>query len=186
MDIKQILQAHNIHTRIVPAELQVSFSMLTAANEPVFKKEYVSLSQHRYGSITQWLNKNKSKNRTEDTDEVLLELLVELYQKVENIEQILYNRAKQYVPLEHECIADSIGHSVICVPSTAFTEGQKYYLRVFLPVFPQRYIGIFARAIDAQIVVFEHIHQSDMEDFDSFVAQMERSMILDSKSLPKE
>ena len=40
-------------------------------------------------------------------------------------------------------------------------------------------------SIDEKIVVFTQIHQGDVGDFDSFVAQMERLMILDSKSVVK-
>lgn len=181
MDIKAILAENGIQTRIVPCELNVSFSKLTSDNVEILKKEYIALPQNRYGSIMQWLNKNKAKKRTEETDELLLELLVELYQKVENIERILQNKAIKYVVLDSEVIADSIGHSVLCTSSAAFEANEKYYLRVFLPIFPQRHVGIFARAITSQIVAFEQIQQNDLEDFDSFVAQMERLMILDSK-----
>ena len=186
MDFKSILVQNGIQTRLVPCEIQIAFEQLNTRNEETFKKEYIALSQNRYGSITQWLNKIKSKNRTEDTDEVLLELLVELYQKVENIEQILNNRATQYLRLAGEGVAHFVGHNVLCTSSSIFEAGEKYYLRIFLPVFPQRYIGIFARAIAPQVLVFEQIGHNDLVDFDSFVVQMERLMILDSKSLSKE
>ncbi|STP09550.1 hypothetical protein [Helicobacter cinaedi] len=184
MDIKGILQAQGIQTRIVSCEIEVAFAK-AKENLEAYRKEFVALSQHRYGSITQWLNKNKSKNRLEDTDEVLLELLVELYQKVENIEQFLLNKSFAYVPLSGEGIANFVGHSVLCMPENVFEKGQEYYLRIFLNAFPKRYVGIFAKAIDERIVVFTQIHQSDVVDFDSFVAQMERLMILDSKSAMK-
>ena len=185
MDIKGILEQCGIYTRIVPCELEVAFSKLDEANQATFNKEFVTLAQHRYGSIAQWLNKLKSKKATEDTDEVLLELLVELYQKVENIEQILLNKTTQYIPLAFEGIAHFVGHNVLCMPSNVFEEGEEYYLRIFLPIFPQRYIGIFASAIHKQIVKFERIHHKDTGHFDSFVVQMERLAILDSKRLQK-
>ncbi|WP_231900557.1 hypothetical protein [Helicobacter cinaedi] len=184
MDIKGILQAQGIQTRIVPCEIEVAFAK-AEENLEAYRKEFIALSQHRYGSITQWLNKNKSKNRLEDTDEVLLELLVELYQKVENIEQILLNKSFAYVSLSGEGIANFVGHSVLCMPENVFEKGQEYYLRIFLNAFPKRYVGIFAKAIDERIVVFTQIHQGDVVDFDSFVVQMERLMILDSKSALK-
>ena len=186
MDIKNTLKQRGIETRIVPCELEVAFSEVSVDNEEILRKEYIALSQHRYGSIAQWLNKNKSKNRTEDTDEVLLELLIELYQKVENIEQMLLHKEARYIPLEYEGLANFVWHNVMCMPLDAFNEGQRYYLRIFLPIFPQRYVGIFARSVATRIVVFEQIHHNDLSDFDSFVAQMERLMILDSKSLSKE
>lgn len=184
MDIKGILQAQGIQTRIVPCEIEVAFAK-AEENLEAYRKEFIALSQHRYGSITQWLNKNKSKNRLEDTDEVLLELLVELYQKVENIEQILLNKSFAYVSLSGEGIANFVGHSVLCMPENVFEKGQEYYLRIFLNAFPKRYVGIFAKAIDERIVVFTQIYQGDVVDFDSFVVQMERLMILDSKSALK-
>lgn len=185
MDIKSILEERDIHTRIVPCELEVAFSKLDKENEAVLNKEFVTLSQSRYGSITQWLNKNKSKNRTEDTDEVLLELLVELYQKVENIEQMLRNKALQHIPLEYEGIADFVGHNVLCMPQDVFEEGAEYYVRLFLPVFPQRYVGIFATAIHQRIIKFERMHYNDAGDFDNFVAQMERLAIVNAKKSHK-
>ncbi|RDU59056.1 hypothetical protein [Helicobacter marmotae] len=184
MEIRDILMQHGVQTRIVPCELEIAFCALNAENEQACKKEYLSLSQHRYGSIAQWLNKNKS--RIEDTDEVLLELLMELYHKVEHIEQILLDKGTQYLPLPAEGVADFVGHGVVCMPQDVFENGQKYYLRIFLPIFPQRYIGVFAHAISPKIVLFRQIHHKDQVDFDSFVVQMERVMILDSKTSIKE
>ena len=163
MDIKGILEQCGIYTRIVPCELEVAFSKIDESNKMACDREFVALSQYRYGSIMQWLNKNKSKNRTQDTDEVLLELLVELYQKVENI--------------------DFVGHSVLCMPQDVFEEGAEYYMRIFLPVFPQRYIGIFGSAIHNRIIKFERMHYNDTGDFDNFVAQMERLSILNAKKI---
>ncbi|WP_334085094.1 hypothetical protein [Helicobacter typhlonius] len=183
MDIKGILEQCGIYTRIVPCELEVAFSKLDESNKMACDREFVALSQYRYGSIMQWLNKNKSKNRTQDTDEVLLELLVELYQKVENIEQMLRNKTTQYLPLDFGGVADFVGHSVLCMPQDVFEEGAEYYMRIFLPVFPQRYIGIFGSAIHNRIIKFERMHYNDTGDFDNFVAQMERLSILNAKKI---
>lgn len=179
MDIKAILESSGIHTRIVPCELEVSYSMLKHSDEELLKREFITLSQNRYGSITQWLNKNKSKNRTEETDEVLLELLIELYKKLEHIEQLLQNKAANLLTLESSVVANFIGHSIICVPEPCFTKDEDYYIRIFLPIFPQRHIGIFAKAIDEKILSFTQISHNDTSDFDSFVVQMERATILD-------
>ena len=185
MEIKGILEQCGIYTRIVPCELEVAFSKLNENNQAAFNKEFVALSHHRYGSITQWLNKNKSRNRMEETDEVLLELLVELYRKVETIEQMLRNKTTQYIPLESESIADFVGHSVLCMPSNVFEVGEEYYLRIFLPIFPERYVSIFASAIHQRIVKFERMHHNDVGDFDNFVDQMERLAIVNAKNLHK-
>lgn len=114
---------------------------------------------------------------------MLLELLVELYQKVENIEQMLRNKTTQYLPLDFGGVADFVGHSVLCMPQDVFEEGAEYYMRIFLPVFPQRYIGIFGSAIHNRIIKFERMHYNDTGDFDNFVAQMERLSILNAKKI---
>lgn len=186
MDIRALLEGLGVRTRIAPCELEVSFEKLDSENKSKYEKEFTSLAQQRQSAINQWLMRAKSRNRLQETDEVLLEILVELYQKVESIEQMLQNKTRQYVELDSEGVANYVGHNVLCMSKDCFKERENYYMRVFLPVFPERYIGMFAQAIHPRVVRIENLHHNDMSDFDSFVAEMERLMILDSKSLGKK
>lgn len=61
MDIKGILEQCGIYTRIVPCELEVAFSKIDESNKMACDREFVALSQYRYGSIMQWLNKINQK-----------------------------------------------------------------------------------------------------------------------------
>lgn len=183
MDFKKLLESLNIQTRIAPCELEIDFSKVSEDNEEQFKKEFVALAEQKQGVLNQWLNKLKSKNRMQDTDEVLLELLIEIYKKIDRLEQILDQKAKTYLPLESRAMISHIGHSVLCMSQPTFDEQQDYYLRLFLPIFPQRYVGLFGLALHPQVIRIEHIHTNDAGDFDSLVAERERLMILDSKSL---
>ena len=131
MDFKSILVQNGIQTRLVPCEIQIAFEQLNTSNEEMFKKEYIALSQNRYGSITQWLNKIKSKNRTEDTDEVLLELLVELYQKVENIEQILNNTATRNLGVWQVRVSLILWGITYYAPLQAYLKQEKSIICVF-------------------------------------------------------
>lgn len=186
MDIRVLLEKLDIRTRIAPCELEVLFEKIDSENKSKYEKEFTSLAQQRQSAINQWLMRTKSRNRLQETDEVLLEILVELYQKVENLERMLHNKAREYIKLDSEGVASFVGHNVLCMSKDCFKEQEYYYMRLFLPVFPQRYIGIFAKALHPRVVSIENLHHNDMSDFDSFVADMERLMILDSKSLGKK
>lgn len=183
MDFKKLLEELGIQTRIAPCELEIDFSKVNEANEEQFRKEFITLAEQKQGVLNQWLNKLKSKNRMQETDEVLLELLIEIYKKIDHLEQILDQKTKTYIPLESQEMISHIGHSVLCMPKPTFDEQQAYYLRLFLPIFPQRYIGLFGLALHPQVMRIERIHTNDAGDFDSLVAERERLMILDSKSL---
>lgn len=185
MDIRALLEILGIRTRIAPCELEVAFELVDSDNKEECEKEFMSLAQQRQSAINQWLLRAKSRNRLQDTDEVLLEILIGLYQKVENLEQLLHNKTKHYLELACEGIAHFVGHNVLCMTKASFKEGECYYIRVFLPIFPQRHIGIFAQAVHPQVVRIDRLHHNDVSDFDSFVAERERLAILDSKSLCK-
>lgn len=189
MELKSRLEQLGIHTRLVPCELELAFSRLdstTPQNLEGFEREFRALARERGGSAQEWLNRNKSKNRLEDTDEVLLELLLELYRKVEHIEQILQDKTRRFEKLDSESVAHFVGHGVLCLDKPRLEVGSAYYVRVFLPLFPPRYVGVFARAVDRDIFHLERVHESDSSDFDSYVVECERAMIRDSKSLSKE
>lgn len=181
MDFKQILNNANIQTRLVACTLNAELSKCTESNKAELEKEFAFLSQKRLDSITQWLNKMKSKAKTQDSDEVVLEMLSAIYQKLEALERKIDNKQEQHLKLESSVNLSFIGHSVLCFASSILEEQQTYYVRMLLPVFPERYIGVFGIAIHSQILHIKQIHSSDLSDFDGFVAQMDRIGILDSK-----
>lgn len=186
MELKSRLENLGIYTRVAPCDLEVAYARLDPSDThraECFEREFQTLAKERLGSVHEWLNRNRSKNRLEDTDEVLLELLVELYKKVEHIEQILQNKTRTFENLDSQGRANSIGHGVLCFALPCLQVGEEYYLRVFLPLFPPRYVGVFARAVSEDIVRLERIHKADITDFDSYVVECERAMIRGSKSL---
>lgn len=94
MDFKKLLEELGIQTRIAPCELEIDFSKVNEANKEQFRKEFIALAEQKQGVLNQWLNKLKSKNRMQETDEVLLELLIEIYKKIDRLEQILDQKPK--------------------------------------------------------------------------------------------
>jgi hypothetical protein len=167
--------------RFVIAPLDIVFEKRDAKRDQ-FKKEYDSLSEFEEDSIGQWLKLAKARGETDDTDQVLLQLLVELNKKVDTLTSIIKNEEKSLIKLENKAKISHIGFEYLKLEDKILSLKQHYYARVLMPVFPKREIPLFMEAISEDSAKIVLIHDKDEKDWNAYVTARERIMIREMKA----
>ncbi len=167
--------------RFVVAPLVVHFEKVGEKQE-IFSKEYNSLSEFEEDSVGQWLKIAKARGETGDSDQVLLTLLVELHKKVDMLTSIIKNEEKLLLELAHKNMISHIGFEHIKIEEDLFEVGEKYYMRVEMPVFPKREIPLFVKALSENVAEISNIHDKDERDWATYVTARERVMIREAKA----
>lgn len=167
-------RALNIESRIIFGGISLALSQVEDLEENAFIQEYFRLNQQEEGGIDRWLK--LAKGRDYDGDEVMLELLLEVYKKLERIEQKLNKDSSNLKPLEIERLTHSIGHGVLCFDKE-LQEGGLYYGRMDLPVFPNKLIPFFMQMLTPTIGKIVKMGQTHIKAYDSYVVECERLQI---------
>ena len=182
MDYKQLLENFGIHTRLGACGLQLHYDYVTADNKPKFEAEFGALARSNDTPISRYTNTLRSK--LEENEEIIFDLLVEIYKRLNSIENMLKQDTNPLLTLEYQTSLAFIGHEVLCVNvDSPYIRTGEIYARLLLPIIPERHIGIFAQVLHPQVAQIKHLHIRDSQCFDSFVVECERTMILDKKSL---
>ncbi len=166
--------------RLVPAPISLEYSKVSD-NEELFKKEYQQLSGLDEDPINQWLKLAKARGETAETDDVLLNLIVELHRKIDNLEMILKNEKPKRVPLSNKADIESIGHDHFKLVLPKLEVGENYYARVTMPVHPKRDIAIYFKAIDNSLAEITKIDERDSKEWSSYLTARERILIREAK-----
>jgi len=166
--------------RLVNAPIDIAFSELNT-DEEAYLREYQQLSESDEDPINQWLKLARAKGETSDTDPVLLNLMVELYRKVDNLERFLKNEEPKRVPLAYEVAIESIGFEHFKLSQDVLQEGMEYYGRVAMPVHPKRDVGIFFVALDSSLAKITKIHERDEREWSAYLTARERVLIREAK-----
>ena len=74
--------------RLVSAPISLLFSEVTD-NKELFEREYHQLSESDENALNRWLKLAKARGETSDTDPVLLQLIVELHNKIDALERLI-------------------------------------------------------------------------------------------------
>ena len=167
--------------RFVVAPLVVHFEKVGEKQE-LFSKEYNSLSEFEEDSVGQWLKIAKARGETGDSDQVLLTLLVELHKKVDMLTAIIKDEEKKLLSLLEKTMISHIGYEHIMIEETLLEVGEKYYVRVEMPVFPKREIPLFVKALSENVAEINNIHEKDERDWSTYMAARERVMIREAKA----
>ena len=166
--------------RFVVAPLDISFD-LVSVNEDNFLKEYNSMSEFEEDSVGQWLKIAKAKGETNESDQVLLTLLVELHKKIDTLTSIVKDEERKLLSLSQNSMVSDIGFEHIKLEEDILEEGREYYMRVAMPVFPKREIPVYVKALDSRVAQILKIHDKDETDWSSYMMARERVMIRESK-----
>lgn len=166
--------------RLVKAPIEIAFSELETDKES-YLREYQQLSESDEDPINQWLKLARAKGDTSDTDPVLLNLMVELYRKVDNLEKFLKNEEPKRVSLTHEVAIESIGFEHFKLSEGVLQEGVEYYGRVAMPVHPKRDVGIFFTALDSSLAKITKMHERDEREWSAYLTARERVLIREAK-----
>ena len=163
--------------RLVPAPIELDFEKVTPENEEECKREYESLSESDDDPIGQWLKLAKARGETSETDPVLLNLIVELHRKIDNLEAFLKNETPKRLPLQYHAQIEAIGFEHFKIKEPLFETGTLYYGRIAMPVHPKRDVAIFFEALSERIAAITQIHERDEKEWNGYVAARERVLI---------
>ena len=170
--------------RLVPAPISIVFSETTNDNE-AFEREYHQLSESDDNPINKWLKLAKARGETAETDPVILNLVVELHNKLDALEKFLKNEEPVRVSLMHETEIDAIGFEHFNLSQAILEEGKEYYGRVEMPVHPKRDVGIFFKAESKTLAAITRMHERDEREWGSYLTARERVLIREAKEKKK-
>ena len=166
-----------MNIRFVPASLNITFEEVTDMNRSIFRNEYNTLNEYENDDIKEWVSKLKAQGKLDDTDRVLLTLLIELHKKIDNIETILKNNENKSLKLQHSSKIVGIHFDHIQINDFDFLENNLYFAKIQLPVFPKREIPIYLLGLNSTIAKIHMISQKNQDDWNSLVMAKEREEI---------
>ncbi|MDD2837380.1 MAG: hypothetical protein PHX59_00345 [Sulfuricurvum sp.] len=164
------------NVRLVPAPIGMVYDEV-AINVEEFEREYSQMSESDEDPIGQWLKLAKARGDTSESDPVMLNLMVELYRKMEKLEQILTMSTPKRLPLTHLANIESIGFEHFKLTEGMLERGKRYYGRIEMPIHPKREIAVYFEAIDTSLAKITQIHDRDEKEWASYMTARERVMI---------
>lgn len=168
---------------LVKSPLSFSFSKVDDSNRELLQRDYDKAAQTDDDAISRWLRIAKSKGETADSDPVVINLLVELHRKIDNLERILNNEKIEKLALAHDEDIESIGYEHIKLLNSVLEPNTIYYGRVIMPLHPKRDVVIFIEAIDTSLAKISKMHAKDVHEWSSFLAAQERILIREMKGI---
>lgn len=173
-----------MNPRLVPAQINISFSEVAGEVE-AYEKEYYQLNESENSPINQWVKHAKTRGDAQETDPVLLNLLVELHNKIDAIERFIKNEEPSRVPLTMHGKIESIGFEHFNLDAPLLSVGAEYYGRVAMPIHPKRDIGIFFEALSPTLAVITRTHEKDEAEWATYLTSRERLLIREAKESKK-
>jgi hypothetical protein len=162
--------------RLIPAPIEIEFSKASLDDEE-FNREYHSLGESDSDPIGQWLKLAKARGETSETDTVLLNLLVELHRKIDNLEALIKNETPKRLELSYHTAIESIGFEHFKLKEPLLNKDQTYYGRIAMPVHPKRDVAVFFKALDTSIAEIIKMHERDIKEWNAYVTARERVLI---------
>lgn len=162
---------------LVSAPLNITYEAINDENREFCQNEFNSLSEVEADPIGHWLKMKRAKGETQDSDEVILELLVELNRKIDRLEKIIKGDEKELKPLKNSGFIDNINFTLFQIKDNDLIPNTLYYGRVELKVYPQRDIPIFFKAVSNNLAEIDKIHNRDERDWGAYFRARERVMI---------
>jgi hypothetical protein len=166
--------------RLVSAPISVEFSE-ASLNSDEYLREYQQLNESDDDPINQWLKLAKAKGDTNESDPVLLNLVVELHRKIDSLERFLKNDEPNRLSLINEADIESIGFEHFKLKEDVMQEGTEYYGRVQMPVHPKRDVPVFFTAVDKSLAKINKIHDRDEKEWSAYLTARERVLIREAR-----
>lgn len=171
--------------RFVPTFLTIVYEPSNLENM-TFMQEYYALLQFNDDPLGLWLKSPKIRKASEESDPVLLKLLIELHRKIDNLTHVMSSDKPLHLPLSHETKLKAIGHGYIQFSSDVLTPNETYYARIDMPTFPKRQIPLFFEAIAQNVGKIVMMHEDDEQDWSTYMVACERAMIRQMKGNQSE
>jgi hypothetical protein len=164
--------------RLIPAIVEFEFDEYNKNAQ----KEFDTLGSETDDPIGQYIKLAKARGETKDTDPVLLELLIALHRKVDELTAIIKNEEKEYIPLKYKTNIIEIGFDYFKIEDELLEENKKYYGRMYLPVFPPRVVPVIFKGVSKNIGKIEFMHERDEKDYNAYIMARERAIIRQMKA----
>ncbi|HIQ50869.1 MAG TPA: hypothetical protein EYH54_02765 [Nautiliaceae bacterium] len=164
--------------RLIPAILKIEFSEY---NEKL-KEEFDTLGSETEDPIGQFIKLAKARGETKETDPVLLELLIALHRKVDELSAFVKNEKKELLPLDKKSEIVKIGFDHFEIRDSVLEKNKKYYGRIDLPVFPPREVGVIFKGENEKLAKILLMHERDIKDYNAFLMARERAIIREMKA----
>lgn len=161
---------------LVEAPLNVEFDRVDV-NPYDFEREYNTIGESDDDAIGQWLRVAKAKGETSESDPVVLHLIVELYRKIDRLEQIITNTVPQSFTLSQKGAVTRIGFEYFEVSEPLFIEDENYYGRIVLPLHNQKEVPLYFKALSPTLAKIVQIHSRDEKEWGAYRMSRERMMI---------
>ena len=161
--------------RYINAPLEIFFEIHSDQEE--FKREYDSLSSTDDDTIGEWLRLAKARGSTEESDQVLLTLIVELHRKIDKMDTFLRGKKQTFLTLESKGDIEAINHEHFRLKDEILQKNESYYGRIEMPFFPKREVPIYFKSIGGKEGKITLLHERDRIDWDAYVVARERVMI---------
>ncbi|MCE3047561.1 hypothetical protein [Helicobacter kayseriensis] len=164
-------------SRIVRSALEIKMKEVEEIGGESLE-EFHHLNQKEEMGIDRWLR--LAKGREYDGDEVMLELLLEIYKKLEHIQQQISPTPTSLLHLEQSSLTCYIGHEFLCLKEK-MQEGKMYYARVDLPSFPNKLIPFYLKMLTPNIARIIKMGEMHTRSYDSYIVECERLEIRSKK-----
>ena len=169
-----------MEARLIPAPISLVFSEADISEE-LYEREYHQLSESDDNAINQWLKLAKARGETSETDPVLLNLVVELHNKIDALEMFLKNEEPERVSLTASGQIDAIGFEHFNLADELLEKDVEYYGRIEMPVHPKRDVGVFFKAQSSTLAKITRIHDRDEKEWSSYMTARERVLIREAR-----
>ena len=162
--------------RLIAAPISLVYDFLHV-DEEGFEREYHQLSESDDDPIGQWLKLAKARGDVSESDPVLLNLVVELHRKIDNIEKLIKNETPSRITLGSTGMIESVGYGYFQLKEPLLRQGEKYYGRIEMPVHPKRDVGVFFSAESDRLAHITKMHARDEKEWGSYLTARERVLI---------
>jgi hypothetical protein len=164
--------------RLIPAIIEFEFDEYDDEKQ----KEFDTLGSETDDPIGQYIKLAKARGETKDTDPVLLELLIALHRKVDELTAIIKHEEKNYIPLKYKTKVTEIGFDYFKIEDNFLQKNKKYYGRMKLPVFPPRVVPVIFDGVNENIAKIKFLHERDEKDYNAYIMARERAIIRQMKA----
>lgn len=160
---------------LIEAPLEVEFDVAQRHPED-FEREYNTIGESD-DAIGQWLRVAKARGETNDSDPVMLHLIVELYRKIDRLEQVISNSVPTYFPLKQKVRISRIGFEHFEISEPLFELEKQYYGRIVLSLQNKKIVPLYFEAQSTTLAKIIRIHSTDEKEWSAYTMSRERLKI---------
>ena len=110
--------------RFISAYISIEFSEF----KKKFKEEFDKLGSESDDPIGQYIKLAKARGETKDTDPILMELLIALHRKVDELTAYVKNKQKEFIPLKYNSETEGIGFEFFKIKDNFLKKISKRFL----------------------------------------------------------